>query len=260
MRLFCSLLLFACVTAFAQPTGAAGDQPKPSTRMHEQQGQQHVVRVETIDYSCGYYDKTPIDDIQDHRGLVLRVVERAVEKGGGACVEVLKLVVQLGADPDRGIEYPFDRFNLRLHGSPLYDRVDNGTTALMHASQHGRIDLVEILLKAGARPNRSTRIGKTALMAAAEQGHVLVLRALMDAGAKLDMVASAKANAFGADYSGSALRFALNHARRSGDAAAANFILDKLRPGVLLREEIDQCLGAGPLPAGLAARVQALKA
>jgi hypothetical protein len=235
-----------------RPPGVLGKPPRPRT---------HAVIVDTFDWSCGYHKDEPGAEVVDHRGTAYRIVEAAAENKPGSCREVLELALGRGADPDGRIQYPYDVFKLRLHGSPLWTSLDNGDTALMLAAQRGRLDLVDTLLKGGADPQRTNRFGKTALMFAAERGDLAVMRALLAAGARVDPVASEQRNRGGADYSGSALRFALNHARRAGDAAPAQLLLDRLRPGDLPREEIERCLGGyGPLPPELVQRVQALRA
>jgi hypothetical protein len=235
----------------AMPRGVLRQAPAPRT---------HSVVIDTFDWSCGYHKEARPDEVVMHRATAYRIVEQAIEKRG-ACREVLELALQRGADPDGALQYPFDVFNLRLHGSPLWTSLDNGNTALMLAAANGRLDLVETLLKAGANPQRANRIGKTALIFAAESGNLPVMRTLVAAGARIDAVASEKGNAHGADYSGSALRQALNYIRRTGDAAPAHFLLDRLRPGDLPQGEIDRCLGGyGPLPAEVVQRVSALRA
>lgn len=58
-------------------------------------------------------------------------------------------------------------------------------TALMHAAMKGYADIVEMLLRQGARVNARTDDGRTALMLAAGEGHAQAVRALLDGGADL---------------------------------------------------------------------------
>src|SRR5262249_33474306 len=67
-----------------------------------------------------------------------------------------------------------------------------GDTALMLAARHGSLDIVDLLLKAGANPNlatgiipdaANTRFGCTALMSAARYGYLDIVQLLLKAGA-----------------------------------------------------------------------------
>ncbi len=58
------------------------------------------------------------------------------------------------------------------------------STALMKVSQTGRLDLVRLLLDAGAAVDVRQRDGATALMAAAQSGHTAVVALLLNAGAE----------------------------------------------------------------------------
>lgn len=60
----------------------------------------------------------------------------------------------------------------------------NGYTLLMHAAQHGRVEVVRFLLDEGADVNRS--VGwHTALLEASERGHVKVVQLLLEQGAEM---------------------------------------------------------------------------
>ena len=59
-------------------------------------------------------------------------------------------------------------------------------TALITASSAGHLDIVKILLKAGADVNAVDKDGITALMEASIMGHEKVVNALIDAGAEID--------------------------------------------------------------------------
>ena len=54
-----------------------------------------------------------------------------------------------------------------------------GQTALMLAVSHGRLDLAELLLTAGADVNVQDEDGSTALMCASEHGHVELVKLLL---------------------------------------------------------------------------------
>ena len=64
-----------------------------------------------------------------------------------------------------------------VHGS-------HDSTVLMKASEAGRLDLVRLLLDAGAAVDARSRDGATALMAAAQSGHTAVVAVLLNAGAE----------------------------------------------------------------------------
>lgn len=54
--------------------------------------------------------------------------------------------------------------------------MQHGQTALMLAVSHGRLDMVRMLLEAGADINIQDEDGSTALMCAAEHGHVDIVQ------------------------------------------------------------------------------------
>ena len=63
----------------------------------------------------------------------------------------------------------------------------DGDTALLMISQNGNIEIVRLLLEAGADPNiHKTPPIQTPLMAASAQGHIEIVRMLLDAGAKVE--------------------------------------------------------------------------
>ena len=55
----------------------------------------------------------------------------------------------------------------------------------MMASMHGRVQVVRVLLDAGADKNSVGINACTALMAASSQGHIEVVQVLLDAGAAI---------------------------------------------------------------------------
>ena len=65
-------------------------------------------------------------------------------------------------------------------------RVDKGLTALYFAAQEGRTGTVEALLAAGARASVAAPDGFSALMSAARGGHLGIARALIAAGASVN--------------------------------------------------------------------------
>lgn len=54
-----------------------------------------------------------------------------------------------------------------------------GQTALMLAVSHGRLDMVKMLLEAGADVNIQDEDGSTALMCACEHGHTDIVKILL---------------------------------------------------------------------------------
>ena len=54
----------------------------------------------------------------------------------------------------------------------------HGQTALMLAVSHGRLDMVRMLINAGADVNIQDEDGSTALMCAAEHGHLAIVKYL----------------------------------------------------------------------------------
>lgn len=66
------------------------------------------------------------------------------------------------------------------------DKDENGTTALMCASENGRVAAVRALLAAGADPCASDTDGWTSLAFAARGGHLSVVKELFDAGVLVD--------------------------------------------------------------------------
>lgn len=61
-----------------------------------------------------------------------------------------------------------------------------GWTPLMNAAQHGRVEIVEYLLKVGANPNHRNSDHKTPIYSAISGGQVEVFSLLMDYGARMD--------------------------------------------------------------------------
>ncbi|XP_065290049.1 KN motif and ankyrin repeat domain-containing protein 2 isoform X3 [Dermacentor albipictus] len=57
--------------------------------------------------------------------------------------------------------------------------MQNGQTALMLAASHGRLEMIKLLLDAGAEPNVQDNDGSTALMCAAEHGYIEIVRVLL---------------------------------------------------------------------------------
>lgn len=58
----------------------------------------------------------------------------------------------------------------------MFLQLQHGQTALMLAVSHGRVDMVSMLLEAGADINIQDDDGSTALMCAAEHGHIDIVK------------------------------------------------------------------------------------
>jgi ankyrin repeat protein len=69
---------------------------------------------------------------------------------------------------------------------------NNKVTPLIFASQQGKSDVVEDLLKKGARVNDVMTDGKTALLMACKNGHTEIVKMLMDKGANQFLKSSGK--------------------------------------------------------------------
>jgi Ankyrin repeats (3 copies)/Carboxypeptidase regulatory-like domain len=69
------------------------------------------------------------------------------------------------------------------HGARIELRDNEGMTALMHAAQSGKAEVVSLLLSHGAAINLQAKSGRTALMEAVETGNADTVRMLLDAGA-----------------------------------------------------------------------------
>ena len=72
-----------------------------------------------------------------------------------------------------------------MESSPGLEKDDvdsNGTTALMHAADHGRMDMVRFLLEVGADKDLGDTYGNTALIRASQHNHVETARLLLQAG------------------------------------------------------------------------------
>ena len=71
-------------------------------------------------------------------------------------------------------------------GDHVDSRDRGGKTALMHASEHGHLEVARLLVEAGADIHCLNHDGKTALMYASVSGHLGVARLLVEAGADTD--------------------------------------------------------------------------
>jgi tetratricopeptide (TPR) repeat protein len=72
---------------------------------------------------------------------------------------------------------------LKSKGVSVDAKAEDGSTALMIASNTGRIDAVRLLLSLGANPNVKSVNGWTALLGAADEGYEEVVKVLLESGA-----------------------------------------------------------------------------
>jgi len=107
-------------------------------------------------------------------------------QGGDA--EVVRTLLAAGANANARIDLPREYF--RIHGSSPHTRSENQRSALMLAARRGDMQIVGMLVAAGAKVNAKSYYGETALMLAAEGGHADTVRWLLDNGA--DLHANAK--------------------------------------------------------------------
>jgi ankyrin repeat protein len=75
-------------------------------------------------------------------------------------------------------------------GAKVNQTCTDGTTALMLASQNGHVEAIRVLLAAGAQVNQIDAKGVAALMVASQNGHVLAVKVLLAAGADPRLVAT----------------------------------------------------------------------
>ncbi|CAG0896266.1 unnamed protein product [Cyprideis torosa] len=97
----------------------------------------------------------------------------AQNKAGYTCVMLVSLT-GLRSDSDRLVVkrlFSLGDVNVKATG--------HGQTALMLAVAHGRLDMVKLLVEAGADVNIQDADGSTALMCAAEQGHLDIVKYLL---------------------------------------------------------------------------------
>lgn len=65
-------------------------------------------------------------------------------------------------------------------------RRTTGTTALFFAAQSGHLEVVKILLEAGANLELASQDGGNALFVAVQSGNVKIVKELLDAGANVN--------------------------------------------------------------------------
>ncbi|XP_037089662.1 LOW QUALITY PROTEIN: KN motif and ankyrin repeat domain-containing protein 1-like, partial [Pollicipes pollicipes] len=92
---------------------------------------------------------------------------------GYTCIMLLSLA-QIGSETHRQVVR-----RLFQSGDVNVRAKQHGQTALMLAVSHGRLDMVKLLLEAGADVNIQDEDGSTSLMCASEHGHAAIVRLLL---------------------------------------------------------------------------------
>lgn len=110
---------------------------------------------------------------------------RAADRGH---TEIVQLLLEAGAkvnvqDKDGPVSGPA-RWLARALLAGEDTKTKRGDTALIVAAGRGHVDIVRILLDAGAKVNAKNRDGTTALMAAERWGNTEIIEMLKQAGAK----------------------------------------------------------------------------
>jgi len=96
-----------------------------------------------------------------------------LNKAGYTCSMLISLAVLANETHRAVVNRLFSTSDLNLRAS------QHGQTALMLAVSHGRLDMVELLVEAGADLNIRDEDGSTALMCAAEHGHLEIVKYLL---------------------------------------------------------------------------------
>lgn len=96
-----------------------------------------------------------------------------LNKAGYTCSMLISLAVIRSETHRAVVKRLFALADVNMRAS------QHGQTALMLAVSHGRLDMVQLLLEAGADVNIRDEDGSTALMCAAEHGHVEIVKLLM---------------------------------------------------------------------------------
>ncbi|MEU6203166.1 ankyrin repeat domain-containing protein [Micromonospora musae] len=131
----------------------------------------------------------------DHGSLLTTAIAATRHRPQAAALEVLRYLLELGADAAPGEETPIVQAvlgsaapaTIRMllsHGADPNSRRSDGTPALILAARRGDHAAVDVLLTAGADPNAVDGYGHTALMHATERNERAVSTALLLAGAE----------------------------------------------------------------------------
>ena len=117
--------------------------------------------------------------LADLPGLILQLIRLEYVDDAADGVRHLLRAAGEGAAPEVELL-------LRLPLRPDCRQAEDGTTALMLASDNGHLEVVRLLCEAGADKDKAMHDGGTALIGASYNGHLDVARLLCEAGADKD--------------------------------------------------------------------------
>ncbi|GBM44967.1 Ankyrin repeat domain-containing protein 17 [Araneus ventricosus] len=151
--------------------------------------------------SSGYFELAQLllamkANVED-RGL--KDMTPLMEAANAGNTDIVKLLIQHGADVNaqtsqekklKGAKVKNQDMNMKsqqeIHGAIPSIVCPEGNTPLMFACAAGHVDIVRILLDAGARVEDHNENGHTPLMEAASAGHVEVAKLLVERGASIN--------------------------------------------------------------------------
>lgn len=172
--------------------GAAHCQQRPCRELHKRLGEcvEDVTAVQEALVTLGAEDISDmklLDSELKESKVVLNFLLLKGAKDGD--VECVKSVIGQRADPDcrQPFAQPVVPQSLELNASKTAFRA-HGLTPLMYAAQSGSVELCELLLLNGARPNATEDEGRTALHFAASAASKGACTVLLRRGAKPDQV------------------------------------------------------------------------
>lgn len=98
----------------------------------------------------------------------------------GKFPEIVRILLEAGADPDVALKSSMSSTTVEELNKA------SGGTALHHAAKMGQLDIIQLLVKAGANLNSPDKFASTPLIHAAEAGQLEAVRDLIQAGANID--------------------------------------------------------------------------
>jgi ankyrin repeat protein len=104
----------------------------------------------------------------------------AIRKGR---TEAASVLVKRGADVNRPNKHGFTALVFASFTGPTILAMAGRSTELSIQASDGQVEMVRLLLDAGADPSASTDDGFTALMAASGEGYAEIVRLLLQSGA-----------------------------------------------------------------------------
>ncbi|KAL3431649.1 ankyrin repeat-containing domain protein [Aspergillus tetrazonus] len=169
------------------------------------------ITANEFEYACETGDAAFIADLLDSRTSP-RIGQRKPLMAAilNNHVEIVRLLLSRGA-PDECLAVTADERALSLEASDI-------TGSLQFAAMHGKIDVIEALLRMGIAVDCVDRAGRTTLGFAARAGEIDVVRLLVGAGASLTKV----------DKEGMT---ALDHAAAAVEIEIIEFLRGEMRKG-----------------------------